>query len=143
LRKRNSVTVIVPNSQIILNPVVNWNYSRSYFAFNDIMLTVAYTRDPQRVKDILLGVLHNNDMILKSPAPIVWLSDFVDNGYQFLVRGYLTADKVLEQWEISSQVRLELVKKLRENGIEIASPSRIVRVTSELGDDTKNMPIRS
>jgi small-conductance mechanosensitive channel len=143
LRKRNSVTVIVPNSQIILNPVVNWNYSRSYFAFNDIMLTVAYTRDPQRVKDILLGVLHNNYMILKSPAPIVWLSDFVDNGYQFLVRGYLTADKVLEQWEISSQVRLELVKKLRENGIEIASPSRIVRVTSELGDDTKNMPIRS
>ena len=70
-------------------------------------------------------------MILKSPAPIVWLYDFVDNGYQFLVRGYLTADKVLEQWDISSQVRLEIVKKLRENGIEIASPTRLIRVTPE------------
>ena len=133
LRRRNSVTVVVPNSQIILNPVVNWNYSRSYFAFNDILLTVSYTKDPQLVKDILLGVLHDNYMILKSPAPIVWLHDFTENGYQFLVRGYLTADKVLEQWEISSQVRLELVKKLRENGIEIASPTRIIRV-NESGD---------
>ncbi len=138
LRRRNSVTVIVPNSQIILNPVVNWNYSRSYFAFNDIMLTVSYTQDPQKVKDILLNVLHDNYMILKSPAPIVWLHDFVDNGYQFLVRGYLTADKVLEQWEISSQVRLELVRKLRENGIEVAFPTRIVRVSSPDRDD-KNM----
>lgn len=138
LRRRNSVTVIVPNSQIILNPVVNWSYSRSYFAFNDIMITVAYTRDPQRVKEILLSVLHNNPMILKSPAPIVWLQDFVENGYQFLVRGYLTADKVLDQWEISSQVRLELVKKLRENGIEIASPTRIIRMTDSAGET--NMP---
>ncbi len=131
LRRRNSVTVIVPNSQIILNPVVNWSYSRSYFAFNDILLVVPYTKDPHRVKEILLSVLHDNPMILKSPAPIVLLHDFVDNGYQFLVRGFLTADKVMEQWEISSHVRLELVKKLRENGVEVASPTRIIRVSSD------------
>lgn len=140
LRRRNSVTVIVPNSQIILNAVTNWNYSRSYFAFNDMMITVSYTKDPQRVKEIILSVLHDNYTILKSPAPIVWLHDFVDNGYQFLVRGYLTADKVLEQWEISSQVRLEIVKKLRESGIEIACPTRLIRFTPESDFDDCNVP---
>lgn len=143
LRRKNSVTVVVPNSQVILNAVTNWNYSRSYFAFNDMMITVPYSKDPQKVKDIILSILHDNYMILKSPAPIVWLYDFVDNGYQFLVRGYLTADKVLEQWDISSQVRLEIVKKLRENGIEIASPTRLIRVTPEgttAGVHDKNVP---
>ncbi|MBY0110290.1 MAG: mechanosensitive ion channel [Candidatus Babeliaceae bacterium] len=139
IRRRNSVTVIVPNSQIILNAVTNWNYSRSYFAFNDIMITVSYAKDPQQVKNIILSVLHDNYTILKSPAPIVWLHDFVDNGYQFLVRGYLTADKVLEQWEISSLVRIEIVKKLRENGIEIASPTRLIRVAAQSESDDQIM----
>ena len=131
LRRRNSVTIVVPNSQIILNPITNWSYSRGFFAFNDIMLTVPFTSDPQKVKEIILETLHANYTILKSPAPIVWLDNFVDNGYQFLVRGFLTSDKVLEQWEISSQVRLEIVKRLREHGIVIASPTRMVKVVGQ------------
>lgn len=129
LRRRNSVTVIVPNSHIITKPVVNWNYTRTFFAFEDMLITVPYSADPHNVRAMIFKVLDENSNILKNPAPIVWLHDFVDNGFQFLVRGYLTADKTLNQWEIASEVRLEIVRRLRQESIDIASPTRLVKIT--------------
>lgn len=131
LRRRNSVTILVPNSYIVMKPVTNWNFTRNFFAFEDIILTVPYSTDPAHVKLLILQVLDANRDVLKNPAPIVWLNNFVDNGYQFLVRGFLTADKVLDQWEISSMIRLELVRVFREHGIEVASPTRLLRMLSE------------
>jgi potassium efflux system protein len=131
VRRRNSVTIIIPNSHIITRSVVNWNYSRSYIAFNDMHITVPYSADPAFIRQLFLKVLHESPNVLKSPAPIVWLHDFVDNGYQFLVRGYITADKVLEQWEISSEVRLEIVRRLTEHGLRIAAPTRRICITQD------------
>ncbi len=128
LRRKNSVTIIVPNSQIMSNPVVNWNYSRSYFAFDDILVIVPYSADPEKVRDLLFKVIDSNINILKNPVPIVWLHNFTENGYQFLVRGYISFDRVLEQWDIASNVRLTLVKVLRNNGIQIASPVRFLKI---------------
>ncbi|CDK30906.1 mechanosensitive ion channel domain-containing protein [Candidatus Babela massiliensis] len=127
LRRKNSVTIIVPNSQVMSKPVVNWNYSRTYFAFDDILLTVPYKEDAEIVKNLIFKVIDNNINILKNPVPIVWLYNFTDNGYQFLVRGYISFDRVLEQWQIASDIRLSIVKTLRENGIEIASPVRLLK----------------
>ncbi|MGC2310914.1 MAG: mechanosensitive ion channel domain-containing protein [Candidatus Babeliaceae bacterium] len=133
LRRRNSVTVIVPNSHIITKVWANWNYAPTFFAFDDIFITVPYTADPAYIKQLLLLVLEANGNVLRNPAPVVWLNNFVDNGYQFLIRGYLTADKVLDQWDIASQVRLEIVRNLREKGIQVASPTRIIITESKNG----------
>ncbi len=133
LRRRNSTTLVVPNSSIITRTVINWNYTRTFFAFEDMLLTVPYNSDPEFVRKIILQVLDDNVNVLKTPQPIVWLHDFVDNGYQFLVRGYLTADKVLDQWHISSEVRLEIVKRLRAEGLEIASPTRSIKIVRSDG----------
>lgn len=126
LRRKNSTTIIVPNSQIMTNAIVNWNYSRTFFAFEDIRLTVSYSADPAQVKQLILKVLENNMNILKNPAPIVRLNDFTENGFLYIVRGFLSPDKVIDQFDIASDVRLELVRVLRENGIKIASPTRIL-----------------
>jgi small-conductance mechanosensitive channel len=121
----------VPNSHIITKTVANWNYTRTFFAFEDFFVTVPYNVDPAHVKALIHTVLDTNRNILKTPPPIVWLHDFVDNGYQFLVRGYLTADRVQDQWEIASSVRLEIVSLLRAQGITIASPTRILTVVQQ------------
>lgn len=128
LRRKNSVTVIIPNSHVMSKPVVNWSYSRTFFAFDDILLTVPYNTDPIHVRGLILKVLHSNINILKNPAPIVWLNEFTENGFQFLVRCFLSPDKVLDQWEIASDIRLEIVKLLKSENIEVASPTRILRV---------------
>jgi small-conductance mechanosensitive channel len=123
IRKKNSVTIIIPNSHVVTKPIVNWNYSPTFFAFNDIYLQVPYFVDPEFVKTLVKEVLDSNINVLKSPAPIIWLSNYASSGFEFTIRGYLSPDKVLEGWEINSQVRFQLAKKLKENGIEFASPT--------------------
>lgn len=131
IRKNNSITLIIPNSQIITRPLVNWSYSRTFVAFDDILMTVGYAADPAFVQKIIARALDSNTNVLKTPTPVIRLENFVDNGYQFLVRGFLPADKVLEQWDTASQVRFEIVRLLRENGIQVASPTRLIKVLPE------------
>lgn len=130
IRKRNSTTLIVPNSRVVMNPIMNWTYSRGFFAFDDMRVTVPYGVDPIAVRQLMLDVLDKNPHVLKNPTPIVRLADFVDNGYSFLLRAFLTSNKVAEQWDITSEIRLTIVKTLREKGIEIASPVRTIRLAS-------------
>jgi small-conductance mechanosensitive channel len=126
IRRRNSTTVIIPNTKIISQPIVNWNYVRSFIAFDDIMVTVAHKEDPGRVKELLVKVLDESPYILKSPKPVVRFEFFSDTGFTFLVRGYMSSNYTQEQWDIASDVRIEIVRTLRAHGIEIAVPVRVV-----------------
>jgi small-conductance mechanosensitive channel len=130
VRKNNSVSLIIPNSLILSRPVMNWNYARSYIAFDDILFSVGYETDPQVVKQLIHQLLDRNTHILKNPAAVVRLHDFNENGFQFLIRGFVSSNKVQEQSDIISDIRLELVKALREQGIEIGAP-RILRIVND------------
>jgi len=131
IRKNNSHTIVIPNTNVINKPLYNWNYVQNFIAFDDIMVPVAFKEDPVRVKELLLSVLQAHQSILKNPKPIVRLEEFKDYGYLFLVRGFLSSELTLEQWDIASDVRLALIKILRENNVEIASPIEIIRVLSK------------
>jgi small-conductance mechanosensitive channel len=126
LRRRNSVTIILPNSTIINKPLINWNYVRGFVAFEDIRVLVSYKEDPAKVKSLLLTVLDEHSLVLKTPNPIVRLENFDEQGFDFLVRGYVSSNYTLDIWEIASDVRLAIVKKLREHGMQIALPTRIM-----------------
>ncbi len=139
IRKKNSVTIIIPNSYIVNHPIINWNYSPTFFAFNDIHLKIPYSADPDKVKSLLLKILDNNINILESPAPIVWLSDFVENGFQFTIRGFLSPDRVLDMWEINSQVRFEIARIMRENSITFACPTRTIVIPESLEKFKKDL----
>jgi small-conductance mechanosensitive channel len=121
LRRRNSATIIVPNSQVMSKPFANWNYSRGFVAFDDIFLTVDYKEDPQRVKAICVEVLSLNPYILKSPAPVVRLYRFGAYGFVFQIRGFLSSSYTLDMWEIASDVRLAIAVALRKNNITMSS----------------------
>ena len=137
LRRKNSTTIVVPNAQIINKPVINWNYTRNFIAFNDILLNVGYKEDPAKVKDLLLSAVDSHLKILKNPKPVIRLEDFTQDGFQFLVRGFLSSSYTMEQWEIASDVRLSIIKILRENGIDVAMPVRIIVNKDDGSGDTQ------
>lgn len=124
IRRRNSVTIVVPNSVITNSSFYNWNYTQGFFAFEDILVAVPYSADPEKVKQILFGVLDANPNVLKVPKPIVRLDQFADSGFSFRVRGFLSSINVINQWQIASDLRFDIVKELSANGISIASPVR-------------------
>ena len=133
IRKNNSHTIVLPNTKVINKPIYNWNYVRNFIAFDDIHVPISFKEDPMRVKELLLQAVQGNPNILKNPKPIIRLDEFRDYGYVFLVRGFLSSDLTLEQWDIASDVRLAIMKILRENAIEIASPIEIIKILAKNG----------
>lgn len=126
IRKRNSTMIIIPNMRIIAHPLTNWNYQRGFIAFEDITVRIGRQHDPAFVKTIFEQVLDANSFVLKSPRPIVRLNDFDDYGFVFIVRGYISTNYTLEQWDIASDVRLAIIKELRKHNIQIATKTHII-----------------
>lgn len=122
LRRKNSVTIVVPNSIVLKNALYNWNYTRSYLAFDDIVFTVPFGTDIHKVRELLLQVIEDDPDTLRVPEPVIRVDNFNDKGYEFMVRAFLSAGNTLRQWKIASNVRFEIVKILKENNIEIAEP---------------------
>lgn len=126
LRRKNSTTVVVPNTEMINHPLTNWNYVRNFVAFDDIIITVYYKEDAEKVRDLLFQVVESYPRILKNPKPVIRLDDFTERGMLFMVRGYVSSNYTLDMWDIASDIRINILKTLRANGIEIALPSRVV-----------------
>lgn len=137
IRKRNSETALIPNSQVLSKAIINWNYKSGFIAFNDMLLTIAYNQDPSKAREILLQVLDNHPNILKSPKPIVRLNKFGEYGFVFLIRGFISSHYTLDMWDIAGDIRLSIVKALRDNNIEIAVPVRIIKTTTIAQSEAK------
>jgi len=126
LRRKNSYSVILPNSMILNHSVNNWNYGRNFIAFDDIYLTISYEAKPEEVKKVIMNVLDESNEVLKSPPPIIRLHEFGEYGYVFMVRGFISNINILRRWEIASNMRFALVAGLAKEGIELAIPTRLI-----------------
>lgn len=122
LRRKNSTTIIVPNSYIVSKSIENWNYVRNFIAINDIMLFVYFKEDAHKVKAILQAATEEHPNVLKNPRSIIRLTNFSECGYEFMVRCFISSAYTLEMWDIGSDIRLLISKAFRENGIEFAIP---------------------
>jgi small-conductance mechanosensitive channel len=131
LRRQNSYSIIVPNSRIVREVVNNWDYSRSYIAFPDIVVSVRYFEDPAKVKELLLQAIQSTNNILNTPTPVIRLEEFNQNGFVFLVRAFISSEKTLEQWDIASNARFAIVKTLRSQGIDLSFPVQIMYVKKD------------
>lgn len=126
VRRKNSTTLIVPNSLVISKPLANWNYIRGFVAFEDIVIRVQYASDPLKVKGLLEKVLEEHPLVLKSPKPVIRLENFSENGFEFMVRGFVSSNYTLDLFDIASDVRLGIVSSFRQHDIRLAVPIYMV-----------------
>ncbi len=87
---------------------------------------VSYDADPERVKEILLEAAAENKKTLKKPAPYVVFKDFGDSALIFELRCY--ANNIWSGWDIPSELRYDVLKRFRAEGIEIPFPQRTVQI---------------
>ncbi|HSC25522.1 MAG TPA: mechanosensitive ion channel domain-containing protein [Candidatus Babeliales bacterium] len=122
LRRKNSTTIIVPNSYVVSKSIENWNYVRNFIAINDITLFVYFKEDPYRIKSILHAAIEEHVNVLKNPRSIVRLTNFTEYGYEFMVRCFISSAYTLEMWDVASDIRLLIAKAFKENSIDFAIP---------------------
>ena len=119
----DNITVIVPNSKLTVDNVVNWSHYDDKARFH-VSVGVAYGSDTKLVKDLLIRVARNNIYVLKFPAPRVRFVDFGDSALSFELHFWSRNLIVIE--DIKSDLRFEIDQIFRENNIVIPFPQRDV-----------------
>jgi len=117
--------IVVPNSMLISEKVQNWTLHNNVGRIT-IAVGVSYSADPERVRDILLEVASEHPQILTHPEPYVWFSDFGGSSLDFKL--FCFALNITRQLAIQTDMRIAIVKKFREEGIEIPFPQSDVHL---------------
>ncbi|MCB1501258.1 MAG: mechanosensitive ion channel family protein [Bauldia sp.] len=118
-------SVIIPNSSLISGVVKNW-YLRDNSGRTMVSVGVGYGSDPEKVRDILLDIADKNEKVLKFPKPFVIFQDFGDSALVFQLYVYLAS--IANGLTVRSEVRFEILRRLREAGIEIPFPQRDINL---------------
>ena len=127
LRRKRGFCIIIPNSRILRDTVTNWDYNLNYISCPDITFTLTFKEDPKEVIDLLEKAIVGVPAVLRSPSPVIRFEEFSEMGYTILVRVFTGPEKTLLQWDIASDVRIAVVKTLKEHNIKIGVPLRFIQ----------------
>ena len=118
-------TVIVPNSDLITGTVKNWMHSSNAGRII-VIVEVAYDSDPEQVHDIMLDTARAHASILQYPEPRVFFLDFGDSALIFRLQCFLS--DINYSLSTKSELRFEIFKRFREEGIEIPFPQQDIHL---------------
>jgi len=119
--------VIVPNSNLLSNQVINWTLS-SQWRRVDVPIRVAYRTDPERVLTLLVEVAEANPRVVRERPPTAYFLGFGDSALNFELR-FWSAHQ--DTWfELQSEVVVAVARALQNAGIEIPFPQQDLHVRS-------------
>jgi len=126
IRALNGRESVVPNEMIITQRVENLSTSdpRVQVSTN---VAVGYDSDPELVRRILCDAATRSERILKDPAPAAYLANFGADGLEFTLSAWIS-DPQNGQAALRSEINLAILQGLREAGIEIPYPQRVVHM---------------
>lgn len=117
--------IIMPNSVITNNNLINWTYSNISSRFR-IDVGVDYSSDVKLVMELMEKAVKAQKEVLISPAPVVRFEEYADSSLNFSV--FFWCDEVFRVEIIKSQIRVRLYEYLKENNVEIPFPQRVVHM---------------
>ena len=122
---RDDNYIILPNSELTGNSVINWTHSEISSRFK-VTVGVDYSTDIQTLMRVLKEVAKANKQVLNSPEPFVRFEDYADSALLFSV--YFYTNEVFRVENIKSEIRVEIFKALKDNNISIPFPQRVVHI---------------
>ncbi|MFC1850697.1 mechanosensitive ion channel domain-containing protein [candidate division CSSED10-310 bacterium] len=117
--------IIIPNSDLITNQVVNWTrLNRS--ARLKISVGVAYGSDVPKVMSILKDVAVQHPLTLPDPAPKVHFLGFGDSSLNFEL--WLWLADLSDRFPVRTQLLREIDNRFNQEGIVIPFPQRDIHI---------------
>ena len=137
VENRDHITIIIPNSKLVVDNVVNWTSNKQPTRFN-VDVGVAYKSEVAVVNDILLKVANENQAILKTPPPTVQLINFGNSSLDFRLLFY--SNELFRAEFVKSELRFAIFEQFRLQGVEIPFPQQDLWIKNP-GDLTNQRPI--
>lgn len=129
LRTRDGIYMVIPNSRIINEKVINWTANNRTTRFC-ISIGVAYGSDVKKVEKLLLESISENEKVSKRPNPLVFFKDFGDSALIFELWFWTSETWIIEP--IKSEIRFKINQLFKENNIQIPFPQRDVHVIQKI-----------
>lgn len=125
---RDENYVILPNSELTKNRVVNWTYNSKVSRFQ-VDIGVDYATDVIDIMETLKAVAKTTPRVLEKPQPFVRFENYGESSLDFSVYFYTT--EIFRAENIKSDMRVEIFKALKAKGINIPFPQRVIRMKKD------------
>ncbi len=121
MKTLDNVVISVPN-QMLLGTVIE-NQSAYDYVRRRCVLTMEYSMDPKRVKEILLSAVASVSGLAERPEPFVWVTDLGNFAMEYTLF-YFVSDttRILM---LDSMVRDAVYAAFTEEGIDLSTPNLI------------------
>lgn len=125
---RDDDVIYVPNSGMAKNNVVNFSAPTPLHLCKR-RLGVEYGAPPNKVKQVLVGLMQHTEGVLREPVPDVYVVDYADFAIMYELRFWI--DSYAARTRIESEVMRGVWYHLKRNGIGIPFPIRDVYLRRE------------
>lgn len=117
--------LVIPNHLYLTNSLYNWTQN-GIITRESVSVGVAYGSDVQLVKKLLLQAANSHPGVLETPEPTVFFTDFGESSLDFKIV-FTLADSFNARFP-QSDIRFEIDRLFRENGISIPFPQRDIHI---------------
>ena len=114
----DGVIFFIPNVKFLENEVENFNQNDKRRV--EINIWVDYDTDIVKAKKIMLKIVNNFPLILKSPDPSIFVTNFSDSSIDLSLRFWINSS--WEYFQIKSNVTETINLAFKEYGIKIPYP---------------------
>lgn len=128
---REDTFIILPNSVITNNNLINWTYSSISSRF-EIKVGVGYASDVNLVMQLMEKAVKEQTEVLSNPTPRARFQEYGDSALSFSV--FFWCDEVFRVESIKGQIRVRIHEYFKENNIEIPFPQRVVHMKYPEGE---------
>lgn len=103
-----------------------------------IDIGVGYGESPEHVKNVIRDILQKNDAVVNEPKPLILLTDLLDSSLSFRVNTHV--NNYQNEWIVRDQILSEMIRRFRDEGIEIPFPHlQVIRETDDANEDKKKL----
>jgi small conductance mechanosensitive channel len=106
--------VMIPNGALANNVIVNATAKETRRA--DIQISIAYSADAEKAKELAKAVCAANELVFASPAPFAEVGEYGASSVEVYVRCWCKRE---DYWTVKFYMLSEIKKAFDENNIEI------------------------
>jgi small-conductance mechanosensitive channel len=125
IRDRDGVATLVPNQNVITNPLINWSYGHPRVRLR-LPVRIAYHDDVELALSLLQKAA-DHPRILRDPPAVTRLLEFADYGMEIELRFWI-GDPAEGVNNVRSDVNRRIWALFREHGITIPPAQREIRI---------------
>ena len=131
VRDRDGVETLVPNQNLITNPVINWSFSDPKVRLK-LPVRISYQDDPELALQVLVEAAHCNARVLRDPGPVSRLMHFSDSGIDLELRFWIS-DPQAGVNNVRSDVNRSIWRAFKQHGITIPVAQHDLRMVTLRG----------